>query len=167
MKELHSHSATVAGKPVWKKAIGALLRASAWLYDFVIAFIVVAWWVWGALVQRWIFGCSGQAWVDYSMGWEQDIYAFELERGLSEGLAHFIAGLPLLFEYVLLMTLSALLVRWVRRFVRTTPGEWTFSVRREPLPPPGGGVSRRLGRIVAGLVALFVGALVCAGMIPE
>lgn len=163
MKVPSSIVSAVIAHPVWKKVIRILLRMMAWLYDFVIVFVVVAWGFWSNLVWWRVFGVSPGS--DYAEGWEQDIYAFELKRGLSEGMARFVAELPWWFEFVFLVTLSALLVRWTRRFVRTTPGEWTFSVRRAPRRPPADGISRRLARILAGIFALFVGVLVCAGVL--
>lgn len=143
------------GKPVWKKALAALLRMFAWTYDFALALFVVAWVVWDEWVLHRLFGCGTGAWLDYHAAWMESIYKHCKQQNVAEWKADVLSCLPDLLEYSILWILSALLVHWGRRLLGTTPGEWTFSVRRPPLPPPAGGLWRRLLRAAAGIAALL------------
>lgn len=153
MNELNTTVTTATGENAWRKVVRAHLRVLAWGYDFLFALFVVSWVIWGELVLNRLFGVGSGAWADCKMCAEEALYQFELKRGLAAWQAHFLSCLPELFEYVLLWILAALLVRWMRRVVRTTPGEWTFSVRRNPCPAPVGGWRRHLGRSLAGIAA--------------
>lgn len=155
MKALQPKDSAAERKPGRKKAVSTFFRMLAWAYDFLLALFVVSWVIWDALVLDCLFGCSSGAWTDYQVARSEALCKFGRQRALSEWQTDLLSCLPELLECIVLVALSLLLVRWFRRFVRTTPGEWTFSVRRDPSPPPAGGFPRRVCRAVAGLAAFI------------
>ena len=154
MKYLQPKLPHAGGKPFWRKAVSALLRLSAWTYDFLLALFIVFCVVWDELVLHGLFGFTSGAWTDHQVGRSEALYKLGKQHALGEWQADLLSCLPELLEFVGVMALSVLLVRWFRRLLRTTPGEWAFSVRRPPLPPPVGGVLRRILRVAAGFFAL-------------
>ena len=155
MKTLQPENPSPDAKPVWRKAVSALLRLAAWTYDFLLALFAVSCVLWDELVLHGLFGYTSGAWTDHQVGRSEALYKLGQQRGLAEWQADLLSCVPELLEFIGVMTITLLLVHWFRRLVRTTPGEWAFSVRRVPLPPPAGGVGRRLLRIAAGFGALL------------
>lgn len=134
-------------------------RILAWLYDFALALFVAGWVVWDTLVLGCLLGYTSGAWSDQMAIWDEALSRYGHQRGLPDGLTALLANLPWFLETGLLLAASVLLVRMLRRVTRATPGEWTFSVRRPPLPPPAGGFVRVLLRAAVGITAfaaLFV-----------
>jgi hypothetical protein len=155
---------TSDGKPIWRKTFSALLRILGWTYDFLLSLFVVSCVLWDELVLHGLFGLSSGAWTDHQVGRSEALYKIGQQHGLAEWQADLLSCLPELLEFIGVMTLSVLLVLWFRRLLRTTPGEWSFSVRRPPLPPPAGGFLRRFFRVAAGFAAL-VGAVILWGIL--
>lgn len=164
MKTFQPKLPAVEGKPVWRKALSAFIRISAWVYDFLLAVFVVSCVLWDELVLHGLFGFSSGAWTDHQVGRSEALYKLGKQHALAEWQADLLSCVPELLEFIGVMTLSVLLVRWFRRLLRTTPGEWAFSVRRAPIPPPAGGFRRRVSRIAAGFVAL-VGIVILWGIL--
>lgn len=164
MKTFQPSLPAVDGKSAWKKAVSSLLRLSAWTYDFLLALFVVSCVVWDEMVLHGLFGYTSGAWTDHQVGRSEALYKIGQQRGLAEWQADILSCVPELLEFIGVMTLSVLLVRWFRRLVRTTLGEWAFSVRRAPLPPPVGGFLLRFGRVAAGFAAL-VGVVILWGIL--
>ncbi len=139
--------------------MSAFRRILACSFDFALALFFAWGIVWNTLVLQGLLGFSGGAWADQMAALDAALRRFALQRGLRESTAALLGNLPWLLELALLLAAAALLVRLLRRFARVTPGEWTFSVRRPPLPPPSGGTARLLLRAAVGLVA-FAAVLV-------
>jgi hypothetical protein len=128
-------------------------RALAWLYDFSAALFVVAFVLWEELVLNRLLKCPGQAWSDFQTSWSVELERYAEQNGLAAWRAGLLSSLPMGLENAILLLAAVLLVLLLRRFLRVTPGEWTFSSRRSPAPLPPPGFGRSLLRAAAGLAA--------------
>lgn len=131
----------------------AIRRLLAWLYDFALALFVAGWVVWDTLVLGGLLGYSSGAWADQMVSWDVALSRYGEQRGFADWLPGLLGCLPWLLELGFLLAVAALLVRLLRRFARVTPGEWAFSVRRAPSPPPAGGFVRGFLRAAGGIAA--------------
>lgn len=128
-------------------------RFLAWLYDFSAALFVVTFVLWEELILNRLLQLPGQAWSDFQTSWSIELERYAGQNGLAAWRAGLLSSLPMEFENALLLLASILLVLLIRRFLRVTPGEWTFSSRRTPAQPPSPGFGRSLLRATAGLAA--------------
>lgn len=131
----------------------AIRRELACLYDFAFALFVAGWVVWDNLVLGWMLGYPSGAWGDQMVSWDIALSQYGKQRGFADWLAGLLGYLPWLLELVILLAVAAVFVRLLRRVVRVTPGEWTFSVRRDPMPPSDGEFVRGLFRAGGGIAA--------------
>lgn len=131
----------------------SIRRVLAWLYDSALALLVAGWVVWDGLVLGWLLGYSSGAWADQMVSWDVALFRYGKQRGFADWLAGLLGCLPWLVELGILLTAAAVLVHLLRRCVRVTPGECTFSVRRPPMSAPGGRSVRGLLRAAGGIAA--------------
>lgn len=136
-----------------------LLRALAAFYDWLVCLCIMSWVVWGELLLHRLLGLSSGAWTDIQVGWSCELVRFGERNGLPAWKLSLLDSLPWLAELTALYAVSILIVMLLRRILRVTPGEWTFSVRRPPASPAPGGIGRLLLRVLAGLAAFVVGVV--------
>ena len=127
-------------------------RFAAGLYDWVLCLVVVAWVFWDELFLHRYLGLSPSAWMNHQICWGCELVRYGAKEGLASWRLDILEELPFGLEALALSAGAFLFARVLRRLLRVTPGEWTFSLRRPPSPPPR--LPARLLRIAAGLAAL-------------
>jgi hypothetical protein len=118
--------------------------------------------VWEELIFHRLFAIHAGAHTDYLVGWGEELASHGRSEGLAAWRVEVLRDLPSTVEFQALASLGILLAMLLRPLFRVTPGEWAFSVRRSPLPPPPGGISRKLWRATGGLAAWFGFHCLCA-----